>query len=248
MITLITNDDGISAPALRRLREDLAPLGRVVVVAPDRDQSATSHSLTLHRPFRIHSLGDDFYSLDGTPTDCVVTAFYGLLDRAPDLVISGINHGPNMGEDVFYSGTVAAAIEGTIQGAVAIAASLVTRSSADFVEPSRFIARLAKRVLDHGLPPRQMLNVNIPHLPWAQVKGVRVTRLGSRTYRDTLVRKTDPRGRDYYWIGGEDPVWEGRAGSDYKAVEEGFVSVTPMRLDLTDDDAVETMAGWDLQK
>jgi 5'-nucleotidase len=248
MITLITNDDGIAAPALRRLREELSALGRVVVVAPDRDQSATSHSLTLHRPFRIHSHGDDVYSLDGTPTDCVVTAFYGLLDRPPELVISGINHGPNMGEDVFYSGTVAAAIEGTIQGAVAIAASLVTRSSADFVDPARFIARLAKRVLERGLPPRQMLNVNIPHRVWSEVKGVRVTRLGSRTYRDTLVRKTDPRGRDYYWIGGEDPVWEGRAGSDFQAVEEGFVSVTPMRLDLTDDAALEAMAEWDLQK
>ena len=248
MNILLTNDDGIHAPALTVLARELEALGTVTTVVPDRDQSATSHSLTLHRPFRIHDLGDDVYSLDGTPTDCVVTAFYGLLDRPPDLVISGINHGPNMGEDVFYSGTVAAAIEGTIQGAVAIAASLVTRSSADFAEPSRFIARLARRVLDHGLPPRQMLNVNIPHLPWHQVKGVRITRLGSRTYRDTLVRKTDPRGRDYYWIGGEDPVWEGRAGSDFKAVEEGFISVTPMRLDLTDDPAVEAMADWDLQK
>ena len=247
VIILLTNDDGISAPALRRLREELAELGRVIMVAPDRDQSATSHSLTLHRPFRIHKDDEDVYSVDGTPTDCVVTAFYGLLDRPPDLVVSGINHGPNMGEDVFYSGTVAAAIEGTMQGAPAIAASLVTRESADFVEPARFIARLARRVLDHGLPPRQLLNVNIPHRPWNEVHGVRVTRLGSRVYRDTLVRKIDPRGRDYYWIGGEDPVWEAREGTDFKAVDAGYISVTPLRLDLTDDAALESMSEWDLQ-
>jgi 5'-nucleotidase len=248
LIILITNDDGIFAPALRRLQEDLAPLGRVIVVAPDRDQSATSHSLTLHRPFRIHRHGEDIYSVDGTPTDCVVTAFYGLLDQRPDLVISGINHGPNMGEDVFYSGTVAAAIEGTIQGAVAIAASLVTRELTDFVEPSRFIARLARTVLDHGPPWRRLLNVNLPHRPWEEIRGVQITRLGSRVYRDTLVRKTDPRGRDYYWIGGEDPVWEGRPGTDFQAVHEGWISVTPMRLDLTDDSSLEEMGTWKIEK
>ena len=248
MIILITNDDGIFAPALQRMRQDLAPLGRVIVVAPDRDQSATSHSLTLHRPFRIHRHGDDIYSVDGTPTDCVVTAFYGLLDQRPDLVISGINHGPNMGEDVFYSGTVAAAIEGTLQGAVAIAASLVTRELTDFAEPSRFVARLAATVVERGLPKRQLLNVNLPHRPWAEVRGVQITRLGSRVYRDTLVRKTDPRGRDYYWIGGQDPVWEGRSGTDFQAVHEGWISVTPMRLDLTDDGAITEMETWKIEK
>ena len=246
MIILLTNDDGIFAPALVRLREDLTPLGRVVVVAPDRDQSATSHSLTLHRPCRIHRHGEDQFSVDGTPTDCVVAAFYGLLDQPPNLVISGINHGPNMGEDVFYSGTVAAAIEGAIQGAVAIAASLATRESADFGEPSRFIARLARTVVERGLPARQILNVNLPHRAWAEVGGVRITRLGSRVYRDTLVRKVDPRGRDYYWIGGEEPVWEGGAGTDIHAVNAGCVSVTPMRLDLTDDDALAGLARWEL--
>jgi 5'-nucleotidase len=247
VIILVTNDDGIHAPALQRLREDLSPLGRVIVVAPDRDQSATSHSLTLHRPFRIHRHGEDVYSVDGTPTDCVVTAFYGLLDAHPDLVISGINHGPNMGEDVFYSGTVAAAIEGTIQGAMAIAASLVTREITDFAEPSRFVARLARTVIERGLPGRQLLNVNLPHRPWKDVKGVHITRLGSRTYRDTLVRKVDPRGRDYYWIGGEDPVWAENPGTDFQSVHDGFVSVTPMRLDLTDDSALDRMVSWKLE-
>lgn len=248
MIILISNDDGIFAPALMRLKEELRPIGRVIIVAPDRDQSATSHSLTLHRPFRIHRHGDDVYSVDGTPTDCVVTAWYGLLDQTPDMVISGINHGPNMGEDVFYSGTVAAAIEGTLQGAPAIAASLVTRELTDFVEPARFIARLTRRVLEHGLPRRQLLNVNIPHRPWGEVRGVQITRLGSRVYRDTLVRKVDPRGKDYYWIGGEDPVWEGREGTDFQAVNDGWISLTPLRLDLTDDQALVDMRTWKLDK
>jgi 5'-nucleotidase len=248
MIILITNDDGIFAPALRRLKDELAPIGRVVIVAPDRDQSATSHSLTLHRPFRIHRHDEDVYSVDGTPTDCVVTAYYGLLDRAPDMVLSGINHGPNMGEDVFYSGTVAAAIEGTIQGAPSIAASLVTRELTDFAEPARFVARLTRRVLDHGLERGQLLNVNLPHRPRDEIRGVKITRLGSRAYRDTLVKKVDPRGRDYYWIGGEDPVWEPRDGTDFFAVQEGFISVTPLRLDLTDEAALAIMDEWKLEK
>src|SRR5262249_57179789 len=156
---LVTNDDGILAPALRALRTELASLGRVVIVAPDRDQSATSHSLTLHRPFRIHRHDVDIYSVDGTPTDCVVCAWYGLLDVRPDLVISGINHGPNMGEDVFYSGTVAAAIEGAMQGATALSVSLATRELTDFLEPAAFVGRLARTVTERGLPRRRLLNV-----------------------------------------------------------------------------------------
>ena len=248
MNILVTNDDGILAPALKALRAALATLGRVVIVAPDRDQSATSHSLTLHRPFRIHRHDPDVYSVDGTPTDCVVCAWYGLLDAAPDLVISGINHGPNMGEDVFYSGTVAAAIEGAMQGAPAIAVSLVTRELTDFLEPAEFVARLARCVVERGLPRRQLLNVNIPHLPWDEVHGVAITRLGSRVYRDTLVRKVDPRGRDYYWIGGEDPVWDPREGTDFNAVHDGRISITPLKLDLTDDAAMETLSAWNLGK
>jgi 5'-nucleotidase len=143
---------------------------------------------------------------------------------------------------------VAAAIEGTLQGAPSIAASLVTRELTDFVEPARFVARLTRHVLDHGLPRRQLLNVNIPHRPWGDVGGVRVTRLGSRVYHDTLVKKVDPRGRDYYWIGGEDPVWEAQPGSDFQAVSEGWVSVTPMRLDLTDERALVDLQAWNLVK
>lgn len=246
MNLLVTNDDGIHAPALQRLKESLSPLGRVIIVAPDRDQSATSHSLTLHRPFRIQKHGADIYSVDGTPTDCVVTAWYGLLEQPPDVVISGINHGPNMGEDVFYSGTVAAAIEGTLQGAPSVSVSLVTREISDFVEPAKFVARLVRQVLDHGLPRRQLLNVNLPHRPWSEVGGVEITRLGSRVYKDTLVKKVDPRGRDYYWIGGQDAVWEPQEGTDFHAVSEGRISVTPLRLDLTDERAMVDLTSWKL--
>jgi 5'-nucleotidase len=245
---LVTNDDGILAPALQALKGELSPLGRVVIVAPDRDQSATSHSLTLHRPFRIQRHDTDVYSVDGTPTDCVVCAWYGLLDMKPDLVISGINHGPNMGEDVFYSGTVAAAIEGAMQGALAVSVSLVTRQLTDFLEPAAFVGRLARQVMERGLPRRRLLNVNIPFRPWTDVRGVAITRLGSRVYRDTLVRKVDPRGRDYYWIGGEDPVWDPSPGSDFNAVHEGWISVTPLKLDLTDEPAVDTVGAWNLTK
>ncbi len=248
MNILITNDDGIQAAALRPLKEALQPLGRVIIVAPDRDQSATSHALTLHRPFRIQQHEPDVYSVEGTPTDCVVTSFYGLIDGRPDLVISGINLGPNMGEDVFYSGTVAAALEGSLQGTPAIAASLVTKEPGDFEQPSRFIARLVSRLLARGLPRRHLLNVNIPGRPWSEIRGVRVTRLGTRVYHDTLVKKVDPRGRDYYWIGGEEPKWEAIAGTDFQAVHEGWISVTPMRLDLTADQVLAELETWGLEK
>ncbi len=248
MNVLVTNDDGIHAPALRRLREALAPLGRVTIVAPDRDQSATSHALTLARPFRIQRHEPDVFSVDGTPTDCVVTSFNGLLERRPDVVISGINHGPNMGEDVFYSGTVAAAIEGALQGVPGVAVSLATKEPADFADPAAFVARLVARLLERGLPPRHLLNVNIPHRPWPAIEGVRVTRLGSRVYHDTLVKKVDPRGRDYYWIGGEEPEWESIAGTDFQAVHEGWISVTPMRPDLTAEPFLAELEAWRLER
>jgi 5'-nucleotidase len=243
---LITNDDGIHAPALRVLGDELRALGKVTIVAPDRDQSATSHSLTLQRPLRIHHLGDGTVSVDGTPTDCVLIAFHGLMDERPDVVVSGINHGPNMGEDVFYSGTVAAAIEGSMQGVPAIAASLATREPSDFVEPARFIRRLVEALAERGLSGRRVLNVNLPHRPWREMQGVRLTRLGTRVYSDTLIEKMDPRGRAYYWIGGQDPVWESEEGTDFHAVEHGQISITPLALDLTDHRAVVDMEQWGL--
>ena len=247
MHILVTNDDGIHSPALLQLRKNLLPYGRVTIIAPDRNQSATSQSLTLHRPLRIHTLEPDVYSVDGTPTDCVLIAYHGKIVEPPDDLVSCINQGPNMREEYFYSGTVAAAIEGVLQGVPAIAASLVTRQPTDFAEPAASVGRIVRQVLERGVPPRMLLNVNYPFRPFSEMRGLQLTRLGSRVYEDTLVKKVDPRGKDYYWIGGEDPVWHPQPGTDFQAVHEGMISVTPMRLDLTDSDAVAGMASWALQ-
>src|SRR5262249_5522799 len=189
MRILLTNDDGIAAPALAQLKRVLSPFGRVITIAPDRNQSASSQSLTLHRPLRISEVAEDTYSVDGTPTDCVLVAFHGQLGEPPDFVVSGINHGPNMGEDVFYSGTVAAAIEGVLQGVPGVAASLVTRAPSDFQRPADIVGSLVRQVLERGLTRRLLLNINIPFLPDGELKGVKMTRLGTRLYADTLVRK-----------------------------------------------------------
>lgn len=247
MRILVTNDDGIGSPALAQLRRVLQPFGHVIVIAPDRNQSAMSQALTLHRPLRLHEVGEDTYSLDGTPTDCVLFAFHGKFTERPDLVVSGINHGPNMGEDVFYSGTVAAAIEGVLQGVPGVAASLVTRKPTDFREAADVVGTLVRQTLERGIEPRTLLNINIPFRPAAEWRGVRVTRLGSRVYDDTLVKKVDPRGRDYFWIGGEDPVWKPEDGTDFHAVDAGWVSVTPMKLELTDHARCADMQDWDLR-
>ena len=238
---LVTNDDGVQSPALAQLRSRLARLGRVSIVAPDRNQSATSQALTLHRPLRIHAMGEDTWAVDGTPADCVLVAFHGRIMERPTFVVSGINHGPNMGEDVFYSGTVAAAIEGSLQGVPALAASLVTRQPTDFAEPADMVGELLEQLLQREVHPRTLLNVNFPFRPRAEIAGLQVTRLGSRVYEDTLVRKVDPRGRDYYWIGGEDPVWRPEPGTDFHAAHSGYVSVTPMHLDLTDASALRAL-------
>ena len=243
---LVTNDDGLHSPALLKLRQNLLPFGRVTIIAPDRNQSATSQALTLHRPLRIHAHGDEVYSVDGTPTDCVLIAFHGKLIDKPDFVVSGINHGPNMGEDVFYSGTVAAAVEGSLQGVPALAASLVTRQPSDFAEPAAMVGRIVRHILERGVDPRLLLNINFPFRPKEALKGIQLTRLGSRVYQDTLVKKVDPRGRDYYWIGGEDPIWKPDPGTDFQALHDGYVSVTPMQLRLTDDHALVDMQQWGL--
>jgi 5'-nucleotidase len=244
---LVTNDDGIASPALYGLRQELESLGRVFIVAPDRDQSATSHSLTLYRPMRIDRPADDTYAIDGTPTDCVLAATHGLLPVAPDLVVSGVNRGPNMGDDVFYSGTIAAAIEGALQGLPALALSLVTGGGpADFGYACRFARSLVDEVIARGMPPKSVLNVNVPARPAAEIQGVKITRLGKRAYDDSLIERVDPRGRSYYWIGGDAPVWQPEPESDFLAVDEGYVSVTPLHLDLTDNALRVTLEGWKL--
>jgi len=244
---LVTNDDGITSGALYLLKQELQDLGRVFIVAPDRDQSATSHSLTLYRPMRIDRPEPDVFAVDGTPTDCVLIAAHGLIDEKIDLVVSGVNRGPNMGDDVFYSGTVAAAIEGAMQGVPGVAVSLAASGRADFQYACQFTRRLVGTVLERGLPPKCVLNVNVPQLRDDEIKGVKVTRLGKRKYHDSLIERTDPRGRAYYWIGGDAPVWEPEEGTDFTAVDQGYVSVTPLHLDLTDTSLLNALTDWRLK-
>ncbi|TMQ59095.1 MAG: 5'/3'-nucleotidase SurE [Candidatus Eisenbacteria bacterium] len=247
MEILVTNDDGIHADGLRALTRSLQPLGTVTVIAPDREQSAASHALTLHRPLRIKKVEEGILSVDGTPTDCVLLGVHGFLKQKPNLVVSGINHGPNMGNDTSYSGTVAAAIEGTFLGIPSVAISLASWDSADFEPAGRVAYELVKSLLEHGMHAGMCVSVNIPPIPRADMKGIRVTRLGKRVYHDVIVEKTDPRGKLYYWIGGEDPTWEQDELSDFNAVSEGYVSVTPLMLELTDYKAIVEMESWGLK-
>lgn len=247
MDILVTNDDGIHADGLRALAKALRPLGNITVIAPDREQSAASHALTLHRPLRIKKVEEGVLSVDGTPTDCVLLGVHGFLKQRPHLVVSGINHGPNMGNDTIYSGTVAAAVEGTFLGIPSVAVSLATWENADF-EPAALVVRdLVKTFLDHGIHAGMCVSVNIPPIPRPSMKGVRITRLGKRVYHDVIVEKTDPRGKLYYWIGGEDPTWEHDELSDFNAVSEGYVSVTPLQLEQTDYKAIVEMEAWGLR-
>ncbi|MBN1503605.1 MAG: 5'/3'-nucleotidase SurE [Candidatus Eisenbacteria bacterium] len=248
MVILVTNDDGVHAAGLSALREALSSVGKVVVIAPDREQSATSHSLTLEHPLRVRHIEESFMSVDGTPTDCVLLAFNGLLQEKPQMVVAGINHGPNLGEDVSYSGTVAAAIEGTLQGAPSVAVSLAGKAPYDFEAACSFTVKLVRTIEERGMESQALLNVNVPNLPPADVRGVKVTRLGRRVYRDMIVRKTDPRGKSYYWIGGNEPTYMASAeNTDFNAVKSRMISVTPMHLDFTDYKKIVEMESWDLK-
>lgn len=232
---LISNDDGINSAGLNALSEALRILGEIVIVAPDRDQSAVSHSLSLYRPLRIDEIAENVYSIDGTPTDCINLAINGLLiDRKPDLIVSGINKGENLGDDITYSGTVSAAMEGTLLGIPSIAVSLTTKCNFYFDTASYYSLMIVKYVLRRGLPEGILLNVNIPNLPKDKVRGVKVTRQGKRVYGEPIVENTDPRGRKYYWIGGNELGSLDIENSDIIAVRQGSVSVTPIKLDLTD--------------
>jgi 5'-nucleotidase len=218
------------------------------VVAPDREQSATSHSLTLHHPLRPVRLGERRWQVDGTPTDCVLLACEALLDTRPDFVISGINHGPNMGEDVLYSGTVAAAMEGLALGVPAIALSFAgSVLRADAVLDTQILP--IRRLLDHLIklprfPRDTLLNVNIPAVPGDEIKGVRLTRLGRRVFSDSITRMKDPWGREILWIGGGSVEWSGPDDSDFRAVHDGYISVTPLHLDLTHRDVLNAATDW----
>jgi 5'-nucleotidase len=230
---LISNDDGIRAAGIRALEAALAPLGDVWVVAPDREQSAASHSLSLYRPLRVEQLDERHFAVDGTPTDAVNLAINGIMKVRPDLMVSGINHGGNLGDDITYSGTVSAAMEGTLLGVPAIAVSLAARDSLEFGPAAEFAARVAAVVGERGLPRDTLLNVNVPGLPLDQLRGWRITRQGKRRYGDAIVEHLDPRGRKYYWIGGDDLGFVPGEGTDCTAVADGFISLTPLHLDLT---------------
>ena len=237
-LLLVTNDDGVHAAGLAALAEAVAELGDVWVVAPEREQSACGHALTLHRPLRIHALAERRYAVNGTPSDCVNLAVLGFLPERPVLVLSGVNHGSNLGDDVTYSGTVSAAMEGTILGIPSIA---VSAADGGDVRAAAEVARLvAMRVLVEGLPPQTLLNVNAPPGP---PKGIRLARLGHRAESEKIVEQTDPRGRTHYWIGGP-PRWEALEGTDMAAVHEGFVAITPVHLDLTNHRALAQMSDW----
>ncbi len=248
MQILCTNDDGFLATGLRVLASAAGSLGAVTVVAPDREQSATSNSLTIHNPLRSRETSDGTLVVDGTPTDCVILAVNALLDSRPDLCFSGVNHGSNMGEDVLYSGTVAAAMEATVLGVPAVAVSYTGEDfeSIETWEPTlgRLLARLAR---SEDFPQSTLLNVNLPPVPPDRVKGVRITSLGQRRYSDSLTRAADPSGKEYFWIGGGATTWRGNQDSDFKAIEEGYISVTPLHLDLTNYRIIEEIRGWNLE-
>lgn len=246
---LCTNDDGIHAIGLEVLSSAASSLGRVQVVAPDRQQSASSHSLTLHRPLRTTRLDPDTYTIDGTPTDCVLVAVNSLLSSRPHFILSGINHGPNMGEDVLYSGTVAAAMEGTILGIPAMAISYVGGESDRLPEYEPIVRELLEMLVRReGFPAETFLNVNIPDVPAEGIRGIQVTSLGRRVYSDSLTRRLDPRGREYFWIGGGESHWSGREDSDFRAVQAGYISVTPLHLDLTNFRLMSEVRSWTLTR
>ena len=241
---LISNDDGYRSEGLKRLAEALRPLAEVTVVAPDRNRSGASNSLTLHRPLRVWQESPDVYCADGTPTDCVHLAITGLLEHEPDMVISGINDGPNLGDDVLYSGTVAAAMEGRFCGLPAIAISLVGTRPMNYDTAARVAHDLVARLLNTPLPADTILNVNVPDLPHAQLAGMRATRLGHRHRAEPVVPAEDPRGRRIWWVGPAGSEQDAGPGTDFHAVGRGFVSITPLHADLTRHAALAQVESW----
>lgn len=247
MNILVTNDDGVQAPGLLALAQELRTVGAVTVFAPDRNWSASGHVKTMDRPLRVREThladGTPAFTSDGAPSDCVALPLLGLLEDSVDLVVSGINPNANIGYDVTYSGTVTAAMEAVIWGLPGIAVSLDSpernANQLDYTTAARIARRIAGGVLEHGLPEGVLLNVNVPFLPEGELRGILLTRQGLRVYRDMLERRIDPRGRPYYWIGGEAPTGVDEPGTDFGALKAGYVSITPLQLDLTDRQALE---------
>jgi 5'-nucleotidase len=244
MRILLSNDDGYFAPGLEMLAEALAPLAEITVVAPERDRSASSNSLTLDRPLRLRRAANGFYFVNGTPTDCVHLAVTGMLDHVPDMVVSGINLGANMGDDTIYSGTVAAAMEGHLLGVPAIAMSLTSKRGAHFATAGRVARQLVERFLREGFGEPVLLNVNVPDEPFESLGGLRVTRLGRRHKAEPAVPQVTPRHETVYWVGAAGEAADAGEGTDFHAVANGFVSVTPLQIDLTHAGQIGSVRDW----
>jgi len=252
MHILVTNDDGVFAPGLLALAQAMRTLGKVTVLAPDHNWSASGHVKTLHRPLRfketVLSDGSPAFTSDGAPSDCVALAVLGILPEKIDLVVSGINPNANIGHDVTYSGTVTAAMEAAIWFLPGIAVSLDSpedlRDALDYGPAAHVAACVVNQVIQKGLSEGVLLNVNVPYLPKDQIKGTMVTRQGLRVYRDKLIRRNDPRGRPYYWIGGDTPTGIPDEGTDFGALKEGYVSITPLHLDMTAQQVIESLRSW----
>lgn len=240
---LVTNDDGIHAEGIVALENALRGIGDVFVVAPESEMSGASHSLTLSRPLRIRQIDERHWTVDGTPTDCVTLALNSILpvEQRPHICASGINHGANLGDDATYSGTVAGALEATILGVPGIAFSLAVSRNQDFTESAKVVRQMTERAIKDGLPDGTLLNVNVPK---GEPKGIRVTKQGFKDARPVISEHTDPRGKLYYWIGEERNGFHAEGGTDFEAIDEGFVSVTPMRSDLTNHQAIEILQNW----
>ncbi|MGA7731380.1 MAG: 5'/3'-nucleotidase SurE [Chloroflexia bacterium] len=251
MRILLTNDDGIQSPGLKAIADALAPEHEVTVIAPDRNWSISGHNRTMDRPLRVTEvpMGEGYtaYSSDGSPADCVALAVLGFLEGLPELVVSGINSGNNLGDDITYSGTVAAAMEGVINGLPSIAVSMHTEPIWPVDVGAQFVVRLVQQITERGLAKDILLNVNIPNLNHDEIKGVQITTLGRRIYDDQLVKGVDPRGRTYYWIGGNIIRSEGEQGTDVVAIADGYVSITPIHLDMTNHSILEKLRSWDLR-
>jgi 5'-nucleotidase len=245
MRILISNDDGYQAPGIEALAEAIGKLSHeVTVIAPERDRSAASNSLTVHNPLRVFRAPNGFFYVNGTPSDCVHLAVTGLLDKEPDMVISGINDGANMGDDVIYSGTVAAAMEGRFLGYPAVAISLASFNPRHYETAARVACELVARINDHSLPADSILNVNVPDVPWEELTGWQITRLGNRHRAERMVTASDPRGRPIYWIGAAGPEQDAGPGTDFYAVNANAVSITPLKIDLTRYEQLDALKSW----
>jgi 5'-nucleotidase len=245
MRILITNDDGIQSPGIAALAKGLAKIGEVWVVAPDRERTAVAHAVTLHKPLRVNQIGTRYFSVNGTPVDCVNLALLKIMVKPPQLVVSGINKGVNLGDDVMYSGTVSGAMEGAILGVPSIAVSQEGQDKFHFGVGVVYAARIAQLVLAKGLPEETLLNVNIPSRPRSGIKGVRVTCLSRRRFHNPIIEKVDPHGRKYYWIAGKRVSWSRNKDADHEAIEEGYVSITPIHLDSTHYGVLDQFRSWE---